>query len=575
MSLLTEVLIAGRRWLVAGLSPSERDAILGPDGLRLPQWIAEGRAEVVKHAPHRTVYRVKVAGLDLHVKHDRGDLREWCRQQMRGSRSRREFTLTREVAARGVPTLEMLVCGESIRRRGPSDSWVVSRTLPEVESLLDFLLDRLPTVPAGERVGVLHRLANALGACLARIHRAGVRHEDLHPGNLLVRSPQGEPELFLIDLPYARVGKPLDWQATRDNLVMLDRWFALRFSASDRRLAWRAYCATRADLALDEHELARDLGALTASTLLTHIGGLDHRCLGGNRHFRRVRARGVRGYAVAELAPADLAPLLADSDVLFDRPGAVVLKKSKSSAVVVVNLPVGGRVRPVIAKRIDANGTDPLASLFRTPGALRSWSLGHALRFRGLPTPRPLAVWHRQALGMKGSGYLLMDLVPEAVSLHVCLKTLAELPPRERRRRLDRILAELARLVRTLHAFRYSHRDLKADNLLVSPQGSILAARELREIPSDERDRIWLIDLVGLKKCANLSRDRKMRDLARLHASFRDDPSLSRSDRLRFLTLYLRHGLGDEAGWKVWWKRVDRIAREKIARNRRRGRVVG
>ena len=109
----------------------------------------------------------------------------------------------------------------------------------------------------------------------------------------------------------------------------------------------------------------------------------------------------------------------------------------------------------MIAKRIDAIGSDPLASLFRTPAALRSYTLGHALRFRGLPTPRPLAVWHRRRLGMHGAGYLLMDMVPDAVPLHECVDALAGLPaaraPAAPRRRS---LAELARLVRTLHGFR-------------------------------------------------------------------------------------------------------------------------
>ena len=578
MNPLTEVLTPPHRWLVAGLASAERDAILGPAGLRLPEWIAEGRAEVVKHAPHRTVYRVRVAGLDLHIKHDRGDFREWCRQQMRGSRSRREFGLTREVAARGVPTLEMLVCGESIRRRGPSDSWVVSRTLPEVESLLDFLLDVLPGLPLERRAGVLLRLADALGACLARIHRAGVRHEDLHPGNLLVRTPLGEPELFLIDLPYARVGPALDWKASRDNLVMLDRWFALRFSSTDRRRAWRSYCATRKDLRLDEFAMARELGILTVSTLRTQGADLDRRCLGGNRHFRRVSARGVSGFAVSELAPADLAPLLADSDAMFDRPTGVVLKKSASSSVVVIELAVGGRVRPVVAKRIDATWGDPLASLARTPPALRSYCLGFALRFRSLPTPRPLAVWHRQRMGMKGTGYLLVDVVPDAVPLRERLRTLDGLPTLERRSRLGTLIGELARLVRTMHDAGFGHRDLKADNILVSPQGSTLAARELREVagdPASPCDHLWLIDLVGASSAPYQSRERRMRDLARLQISFQKDASLSRADRLRFLSLYLRHGLADEVGWKVWWKQIERIAGERIARNKRRGRVVG
>ena len=51
-----------------------------------------------------------------------------------------------------------------------------------------------------------------------------------------------------IDLHAVRLGRPLGWPAARDNLVLLDRWFALRFGSTDRRRCCRAYCQARADL---------------------------------------------------------------------------------------------------------------------------------------------------------------------------------------------------------------------------------------------------------------------------------------------------------------------------------------
>ena len=46
---------------------------------------------------------------------------------------------------------------------------------------------------------------------------------------------------------------------------------------------------------------------------------------------------------------------------------------------------------------------------------------------------------------------------------------------------------------------------------------------------------LWLIDLVGIRLHADLRRKRCVQNLARLHASFRDHPLLTLTDRLRFL----------------------------------------
>ncbi len=551
--------VGGYRWTLApGMSGADVEQMISlllpaSDGPPCPSLALRAGERpdivtVIKHAPHRTLYRLRLPGLDLHVKHYGGGFREWCRCLLRGRRAARELALSREAARRGVPTLEVLGCGESPRR---SDSWLITRTLPEVVPLLDVLETDLPA-------NLRHRLAHSLGAFLARLHEAGVRHDDLHPGNLLLRLVEGEPRLYLIDLDMARLGAALGWPASRANLVVLDRWFALRFTGSDRLRAFRAYCDARPELALDARRLAGELAAHTSASLLQHTRKLDRRCLGGNRHFVRLREPGARGYAVRGLA----GPL--PDDTTFTRPDIKLLKRSASS--VVVELP-GGR----ILKRVPA---EPLASLFRTPPALRSYRLGHAFLLRGLPTPRPVAVWHRRRFGLCQEGYLLVEKVPDALHLRGFVEMLAGKPTAERNARLWTVLDELGRLVRRLHEWRYSHRDLKAANLLVSPIGAVMSSRGLREVARGG-DHVWLIDLVGVRRLGKVGRSRRVRDLARLHMSFLDHPALTRTDRLRLLRAYLPWCLHGGASWKGWWTDIDREGRAKAARNRARGRVVG
>jgi len=71
-----------------------------------------------------------------------------------------------------------------------------------------------------------------------------------------------------------------------------------------------------------------------------------------------------------------------------------------------------------------------------------------------------------------------------------------------------------------------------------------------------------------------LGRRRKVQNLARLHASFVADPALSRADKLRFLCIYLACGLHGRAGWKEWWREIDRATRAKVALNARNGRPL-
>ena len=577
MDAISEFLVlvrGGVRWQIRpGL-----EHLFGPDGLRLDDWLGAGQAQVVKHGPHRTVYHVVLPELDFYLKHNRlADYRARLRELVRPSKARIEYLHARAVAARQVPTFEPLALGEPDRATGPRDSFLITRALPETRALHSFLETTLPQWPMRRQARLRQRLAEALGRLLARMHSAGIAHHDLHPGNLLLRlDAEDHLELFLIDLHAVRLSAPLSWRARRGNLIMLNRWFVLRSERTDRLRFWRAYSDNKARsvsvggaifaYASGSDKIA-DLERGTLASNLRMWRKLDRRCLGVNRHFHRVRGPDVAGHAVADLSAASLGPLLADPDAPFERSDAIALKRSPSSAVVEFDLPDPNGPRRVIYKRFAVTRwSDPWTALFRPAPALRSYVSGHALLLRCLPTPQPLAVWHRYRNGLPHEGYLLTEKVADAIELRAFVDHLHTFSAAEFRSRLRRLIDQTAHLLTRLHQRRLSHRDLKAANLLVG---------NVSQLSSEGDISLHLIDLVGVRRLRKLRRLRRVQNLARLNASFHNHPSVTRSDRLRFLRVYLRWGLRGRVGWKQWWRQIAEATSIKIRRNLRKGRPLG
>jgi tRNA A-37 threonylcarbamoyl transferase component Bud32 len=562
---LMELTAGGVRWQIL---PECRDLLLGPQGLRLDEWLRDGLAQVVKHGPHRTVYRVMLPGLSFYVKHYRlADVRAWLRQWLRPAKARMEFEHALAVAARRVPTVIPVAFGERWHGQRPSDSFLVTRSLDGADSLSTFIESTLPGLDAGRQTRLRQRLALALGQFVAQLHDTGIAHRDLHAANMLVRLDEDDrPGLHLIDLHAVHLGPPLSWRRSLDNLVILNRWFVLRASRADRLRFWRSYCrhrsAARAPTTTPgfrsaAKELPRELERRTWRSNLHFWRHRDRRCLETNRYYVSLGGDGVMGYAVRDLDAKALADLLADPDAPFLRPVAPLIKDSRSSTVSEFEVPVNGVCQPVIYKRFRVTSwTEPWVALVRRSPALRSWVYGHGLRERCLPTARPLAVFHRRSAGLLYESYLLTEKVANAVDLHGFLAGLQDVGAAERRCLLHRRIDQVARLVCGLHSRRISHRDLKAANLLVTDNG------------------VCLIDLVGVASCRRLSRARRVQNLARLNASFHRSPHVSRTDRLRFLSVYLQWGLLGRGEWKEWWRQITAATRAKLARNGRNGRLL-
>jgi tRNA A-37 threonylcarbamoyl transferase component Bud32 len=576
----------GFHWYVA---PAFQNLLFGPAGFRLAEWLAAGQATIIKQGPHRVVYRVELPDLTFYVKHNLiGDMRTWLRQLIRPSKARKEYRKALAVAERGVPTVEPLALAENSDCFGARESILLTRSLDNTTQLNHFLENDLPAIPQPLRARVQHELARSLGRFIAGLHDSGILHNDMHCGNLLIKLDANDcqPQFYLIDLPSVRLSQTLDWPRSRANLVMLNRWLLLFANRTDRLRFWKAYSAARVsapwnrdlmDLARPywpKHPMFRDLAkqleTATRDSNERFWRRRERRCFQRNRHFSPIHHAGLRGFAVTDLDKNDLQRLLSSPDLPFDDPDGRILKSSRSSAVVEEEVRIKGELRKVIFKRFSITSWyDPWLSLLRPTPAIRSWLFGHSLRERSLATPRPLAVFHRMHGGLRCEAYLLMEKVEESIELKAFFQRILTRNHTERQRAIRHWVEQVAITIRELHNRNLAHRDLKAANLLVAAEEGIASGN-----PAENQHRLWIIDLVGVKWQKQVSQATRVKNLARLHTSFAQEQSLSRTDKLRFLRVYLQWGLLGKQTWKSWWRAIALATRLKIEKNLRSGRPL-
>jgi tRNA A-37 threonylcarbamoyl transferase component Bud32 len=524
--------LAGRAWhvLPAGWK------LFGPHGPDFDAWLRDGRAVVVKTGGPRTVYRVELDNAVVYVKRTRSTTpRQWAREFLRPAKARLEFENALELLRRGVPAAEPLAWGANSRWL-PGESFSITLGRPNAAALDEYLQRH----PRRRR-----NVAAVLGRLFAHLHDAGVAHPDPHPGNILAETAAGRLQFTLLDVHAVRFGSPLNWAASIENLVLLNRWFQLRATRSDRRRFWTNYVAARQTLPTrcpqQLKAMARYLERRTARSNARFWTDRLSRYTSSNRQYQKL---GRAGFAVRDLDAALARQLQADPDFPFRDPARTVLKSSRTSDVILLTISTADGPRRAVYKRFNIKGKLwAVKNLLRPTPALRSWVLGHSLRDRGLPTPRPLAVLHRRRVGVPAQGYLLVEYLPDARGLDDAAHDLAP--------------AALGRVLRDLHAKQIAHRDLKAANVLVA------------------HGEPFFVDLVGLTAGREVPRRVRVRDLARLNASFWQRRDVSRTARLRVLFAYLNAGLHGRAGWKDWWRAIAAATAAKAARNVRAGRMLG
>ena len=496
----------------------------------LGAWLQSGAATLVKGNFQRSIWRVSLPGGVIFVKQCRANSpRSWFRELVRPPKARLEFENALALLSHGIGCTEPLAWGASASV-WPGESFIISR---EATGSMPFdLFLNMPLTPDCRQ-----STAKAFGRFVGALHRAGFVHPDPHPGNFLIAGAEDrEPKFRLLDVHGLR--RSANASEKTDNLVLLNRWFQLRSSRTDRAQFWRVYGGSKQD--------AKGIETATCQSNLRFWANRLGRYLGNNREFRRIAGVGVKGHAVRDLPQELLSMWLADPDAVFADANAQILKDSPSSTVALLTC---ASQRYIFKRFRRGSAFTGLKNRLRSSSALRSWIAGQSVRDRGLPTARPLAVLHRTRAGLPREGYLIFEFVADADDLP---RAIAGATLDGRRQLLD----DLGRLIRDLHDRGVSHRDLKAPNILVAGGKPIL------------------IDLVGVGLGLHVSDRERIRNLARLTASSLASPVISNSDRLRLLRAYRSWSTHPMADWKALWRAVAAGTSAKVEKNRRSGRVL-
>jgi tRNA A-37 threonylcarbamoyl transferase component Bud32 len=558
--------------------PGWRDLLLGPQGLKLDEWLDEGRARVVKRGPLRTIYRVDLAERTVFVKHVRcARLWQAGRNLLLASASRREYTRAVEIARRQVPAVSPVAFGELHRHGLVHDNYLITEADPWACTWEQFMRDVLPRWKSLEQISIRRKLCTSLARLCAAAHRAGVFHDDLHVGNVLVRVGTCHadrhdvrlPELVLIDLPGVRLVGTGDWRRSADGLVRLGAAWLGQARPSEAWRFWKEYLRGRPDLKLADARAA-------AATIARRIGRQarrtarrrDQRSLRENRDFIAMRTPLASGHAVADVPRDELRRLLADPERLLRQNAHRPIKLTHRSVVVEAHFPLAAGPTRVAFKRVRAkNWWKSLLFLFRRSRAMAAWQRGHSLLLRGIATARPLAVCERRRFGGRADSYLVSEWIEGAINLHLYGWQLAAYSSGERRRRVRQCAAALGRLLGRMHAWHVSHCDLKGCNLVVVERQNEIDA--------------YLVDVDTVRIARRLSPAERARNLARLATSLAAHPWVTRTDRLRFVRAYLGalRSLGADqpqnfSDWKTVWQSIAAGTLVITRRITRRGRPV-
>jgi tRNA A-37 threonylcarbamoyl transferase component Bud32 len=188
--------------------------VLAPEAASLPgQGVLEHIEELetlpgatrLKRTTVRSVYRVEGGhGPPLIVKVFRApSWRRRFKERYLRSQAGREWAALRRLGAMGVAVSRAVALGRPADRRGEVQAYLIVEAAPDAAGANVHLkaLEREP-----KRLGAF---ARRLGEFVRRLHDAGVRHDDLHSGNILVQpdAATGEERLLVIDLQRVRVGR--------------------------------------------------------------------------------------------------------------------------------------------------------------------------------------------------------------------------------------------------------------------------------------------------------------------------------------------------------------------------------
>lgn len=534
-------------------------------------------ATLVKRNSRRDVWRVSLDGRDYFAKvYHPNDLLGKFKVILRGSTAMREWNVGTYAAKHGIAGVVPVATAVKGFRGAGGPSLLITEAVPDVVPLNDYW-EEIQTSRAST-----YQLADTLAELIARAHQCGFRHGDMHPGNILVRREINRGQTLFVDLHDVRIGKAVSMSEAVANLAQLHQWFRRHAPLTMRRRFLDRYqhhrelltnaSAYARTLPISSRQLIRDLSAQADLHANALWAKRDRRSGRTGRYFTRIHpAKGWRGHALLvskHPSPTAQAARFEYKRSQWERWLRVpldwttpaksrIIKNSHTATVSEASLPVNGESPQIIVKRaLSRNLLKRFLLIFRSRNA-KAWRTANMLLNRDIPIAQPLAIVERFRLGLfRSDSILLTDFVVGAMDLErLCRDTLSTMPGRRQREMKAALIDVLVRLMRSFHDRGFSHRDFKAQNLLV----------QWFE-PHENRPLITMVDMDGVRYVGTCDQAIRDKALVRLAVSMLDVPGCTRTDRVRFLRRYMMQFGRSDASWKAYWRLLETGVREKRLR---------
>jgi lipopolysaccharide heptosyltransferase I len=212
---------------------------------------------------------------------------------------------------------------------------------------------------------------------------------------------------------------------------------------------------------------------------------------------------------------------LSEPHLLFENVEKI-LKTEGRNRVAVKNLTIADTsLKAVIKRHWPEDGFCQFFRSLRLGKALRNFKTALKLHHLGIPVAAPLAALQEKRGPLTRQSIYITRYLEESCDLNTfCRKHLSsQLSLRKH------LASQLAEIFASLHKNGLWHRDPKATNFLVTPQG-------------EDKRKILLIDMDGIKPYRLRRESHRLRSLWQLGASILSVPAVNRTDYLRFFTAY-------------------------------------
>jgi tRNA A-37 threonylcarbamoyl transferase component Bud32 len=463
---------------------------------------------ILKESAVRTVSIVSGPQNDIFLKHYkiRGYTEGW-KYLVVPSKARREWQMAQRALAKGILTPAPLAMAE--RRKGSflQDAFLITEAIFPSNPLIELIPKR----------GYEELLFQA-ARLFRQAHKAGLLHQDLHAGNILVGA-DGK-KLYLIDLHRARFVRNVSPHRRIWNLAQFFYSLKAWLSPEAKKAFLQQYDETGDAFKGGLEQGLRDIERQEERLYRRHMKSRTKRCLKQSGGFSVTKEHGWQIWCRRGWKVEGLLKIIAKHRAIVAKGKEGLIKADRRTVISLFNYK---ETRLCVKEYRYQGAWQPWKELFRGSKGRRGWLMGNGLVVRGVGGIIPQALLERRAGGLRKGAFLIMETPRGFVELDRYMVTAFE-AQRHGNNRKDAFLGAVAGFMAHLYLYNIIHRDLKTCNIMVRK--------------GEDTWDFGLVDMDDVRLDKNISLRRFLKGLIQLHTS--TPLFMNMNDRIRFLIRYLR-----------------------------------